>query len=84
MNTPTLTNKEVLDDLDSRLENLIVRDFLSKMLKNYNYDETYIIYDGNIIEVFDKSIFDVKQTFGHFKSYFISRPVRLPGRNNSF
>ena len=84
MEVVPLKNHEVLANIKDELSKLIVRDFLRNTLKNFSSKQTYIIYDNKRIEIFDESFFKLEDRFGKFKSYYISKPVKLPGLDNEF
>lgn len=61
--------------LKKDLENLQVRYFIKQNIKNYDDNETYIIYNGNQIELYNEEIFDLKNSLDSFSFYYISKPI---------
>ena len=70
-------NKKILKDFQSKLEKLIMRNFIEGSIEDYDENETYIVYDTNKIEVFDQMFLELNKGFKHFGSYFISKPFKI-------
>lgn len=66
----------ILKHLKKDFDNLVIRNFISSIVSNYNENQTYIIYDGNKIEVFNESALELKKDLHLFKSYLISKPLK--------
>ncbi len=68
---------EVIRDFKENLEKTVIRYFIKKSYPGYKASETYIIYDGNQIEVFNESTFNLKRAMKNFESYLISKPLKI-------
>ncbi len=69
-------NKRILKDLKTKLEKLIMRNFVMQSVSDYDESATYVIYDDNKVELFDETFLEVNKSFKHIKSYFISKPFK--------
>jgi hypothetical protein len=76
------TDDEILERVEEDLKSLVLREFIRGVFPNFDDKKTYIIYDRKYIEEFDENFFKIKDRFGHFSSYTISKPLRLPGSEN--
>lgn len=66
-----------LDRFKKELDILIIRFFIKKNLgKNYKNDLTYVIYDGNKVEVFDQEMHDLKRELKSFRSFLIVKSLK--------
>lgn len=70
------SNLKVLKYFKSSIDKMVIRELIKSSLDNYKEDETYIIYDGNKIAIFDQNFLEIHKTFGHIKNFTISRPIR--------
>lgn len=68
-------NKKAIKALKKDLENLQIRFYIKQHIKNYDDNETYIIYNGNQIEIYNPEIFILKNDIDSFSSYYISPPI---------
>lgn len=67
-------NKKILTKFSKQLDTLVMRNFIKYSIKDYDENETYIVYNNNKIEVFDESFLELSKALKRTKSYFISKP----------
>lgn len=72
-----MEKEQVLESLGKDLDKLMIRFFIRGSFPNYDELQTYIIYDGNEIEIYDEQSLKNRKNLGQVKSYLISRPIRI-------
>jgi hypothetical protein len=70
-----INKKKILKEFSEKLDNLVLRSFVQSSVENYDKKATYVIYDGNRVELFDQTFLDLHKNFKQIKSYFISKPI---------
>ncbi len=69
--------KEILKNIKLELQNLVIREFVIKpSVKNYNDNETYVVYDKREVFVYDGNLHRIRLAKKQVKSFFISKPDR--------
>lgn len=73
-----MNNIENIESLfEQDIKDVLIRDFVKLKVDNFNDKETYVIYDGAIVERYSPSIFELKKSAKSFKTYYISKPIKI-------